>query len=367
MKIKKYRAKTVQEGKELVLSELGADAVILSTRIIPPMPPDNEELVELVAAIDTEKDIPNFPGTTRTQEDRTKDFLEVTTNIFKELNVIKNFLLSLSDKITYSFISNLPSDLAEMVKLMIKNGFTSEFALSFIQSLKQQNFRDFEDLKNTSTQLLAEKLCYSQLNLNKDRPNVFVFIGPTATGKTLNIVKLGVLYKLFFNSRVTLISYDCKKIGGWEHLQVLSAISNLNSEYVQTVEELLSQIEAHKIIDDFILIDTSGGSPRDEHFLIELEAVLKVFPWTSVFLVLSTTQSSINFKENIVSFGKFHPNFLILTKFDEVSTIGHLYETLLDFTQKCPLMYFSIGTDIPNSLEPANPNFLKKYLINFIE
>ncbi|MFN3306773.1 MAG: hypothetical protein ACK42Z_06270 [Candidatus Kapaibacteriota bacterium] len=366
MKIKKYRAKTVQEGKELILSELGADAVILSTRIIPPMPPDNEELVELVAAIDTEKDVPDFPTTTRTQDDKIKDFLEVTTNIFKELNVIKNFLLNLSDKITYSFTSNLPSDLAEMVKLMIKNGFTSDFALSFIQTLKHQNFRDFEDLRNTSTQLLAEKLCYSQLNFNEDRPNVFVFIGPTATGKTINVVKLGVLYKLFFNSKVTLISYDCKKIGGWEHLQVLSAISNLNSEYVQTEEELMSQVEAHGR-DDFILVDTSGGSPRDELFLNELEAVLKVIPRTSIFLVLSTTQSSINFKENVDSFGKLHPNFLILTKFDEVSTIGHIYETLLNFTQNCPLMYFSIGVDIPNSLEPANPNFLKKYLINFIE
>lgn len=366
MKIKKFRAKTFQEGKELILSELGAEAVILSTRIIPPMPPDNEELVELVAALDTDKEVQDFPGTTRPQADNSKDFLEFTANIFKELNVIKNFLLELSDKITYSFTSNLPSDVAEMVKLMIKNGFSSNFSLSFIQNLIQRNFNDFEDIRNTAIQMLAEKLHYSQMNPEKDRPNVFVFIGPTATGKTLNIVKLGVLYKLFFNSKVTLISYDCKKIGGWEHLQVLSAISNLSSEYVQTEEELLSQIELHKG-DDFILVDTSGGSPRDEVFLNELSTTLKIYPWTSIFLVLSTTHSSLNFKENLTSFGTFNPNFLILTKFDEVSTIGHLYELLLDFTQKCPLIYFSIGTDIPNSLEPANPNFLKKYLINFIK
>nr|HPI20615.1 hypothetical protein [Candidatus Kapabacteria bacterium] len=51
MKIKKFIATTLQEGKALVLKELGDDAVILSSRNVK-KPGSSQEFVEIVAAID---------------------------------------------------------------------------------------------------------------------------------------------------------------------------------------------------------------------------------------------------------------------------------------------------------------------------
>ena len=50
MKIKKYIATSMKDGKDQVMRELGEDAVILSTRTSPN--PQGGEIVEIVAAID---------------------------------------------------------------------------------------------------------------------------------------------------------------------------------------------------------------------------------------------------------------------------------------------------------------------------
>lgn len=371
MKIRKFRAKSFQEGKEKIFSELGPEAIILSTRVIPPVPPEFEELVELVAATDTENDAPPtfdkdiiLSEKTKGTKENSGSFLELTSNIYKEISTIKNFLYDLSDKITYRFISELPSEMSELAKLMMKNGFSTEFTLSLVNSLSKKNITT-NDLVNFANKVLSERLQYVGKFPNNETQNIILFVGPTGSGKTINIAKLGVLFKVLLSARICLVSFDYRKIGGWEQMQMLSAVTGLNTIFCQTKEELKEQINLLKSY-DFILVDTSGGSPRDEEFINELEEISGLINWTSIILVLSVTQSALNFKRCIESFRVCKPNFLMLTKFDEVTTIGHIYQTLLEVVQEIPLLYFSIGVDIPNSIEPASPELLQKFLINSI-
>lgn len=373
MKIKKFLAKTFQEGKERILSELGPEAVIISTRVIPPSPPENEEMVELVAAIDLEKDLAIFEENKISSIEKkpyvrepSSGFLEFASNIYKELAFIKNYLLELSEKITYNFIFQLPVEYENFAKLMIKNGFSQEFVISFVQNFKEIKFNNDESLREKALDLLADKLTFANKFPMSNTQNFILFVGPTGTGKTLNIIKLGVLYKIILNAKVTIVSLDYRKIGGWEQMQMLSAVSGLNTVLCQSIDEMVDQISALKS-SDIVLVDTSGGSPRDESFISELKEISQIFSWTSKVLVLSTTQSKMNFVECINAFGKINPNYLILTKFDEILTIGSLYESLIKISSEMPLLYFSYGTEIPNSIEPANKQFIKKFLINIID
>ncbi|MEJ5285847.1 MAG: Flagellar biosynthesis protein FlhF [Candidatus Kapaibacterium sp.] len=370
MKIKKFRSKTVQEGKERILSELGPEAVILSTRVIPPIPPENEEVVELVVAIDTEDQDSSILQNNlqpNINERLTKsESLEFASNIYKELSYIKNFLLELSDKISFRFISNLPNELAELAKLMVKNGYSQDFALSFVQHFKVKKFDSFEELRNEAKSILAEKLNYVSEFPKKEGQNLILFVGPTGTGKTLNIIKLGLLYKILLNAKVAVISMDTRKIGGWEQTQMLSAISNIYCTFANSIEEMKEQISLLKNY-DFILVDTSGGSPRDENFLAEIEQISSSINWTGIVLVLSATQDKINFSLNLNAFNKSKPNLLMLTKLDETISIGHIYEPLLKVSVEMPLLYVSTGIDIPNSIEPATASFLTNYMFNYFD
>ncbi|MGB9851352.1 MAG: hypothetical protein ACPLPX_00630 [Candidatus Kapaibacteriota bacterium] len=370
MKIKKFLSRTMQEGKEKILSELGSEAVILSSRIIPPSPPDNEEMIEIVAAIDTEdENVPylqtsNYSG--KKEKWEKTETIEFAANIYKEISYIKNFLFELSDKITFNYISNLPSEYAELAKLMVKNGFSKDFALSFVHHLKVKKYNNSEDLRNDAKIILAEKLKYETDFPKRDKQNIILFVGPTGSGKTLNLIKIGILYKVLLNAKVAVVSIDFKKIGGWEQLQMLCAISNLFCAFVNSTDELSEQIDSLKTY-DFILVDTSGGSPRDENFISEIQEISEKITWTSKIVVLSATKDKLNFSLNLLAFKRVKPNYILLSKLDEVTTIGHIYEPLLEVTTDVPLLYCSTGIDIPNSIEPATAELISQYLINNVE
>jgi flagellar biosynthesis protein FlhF len=371
MKIRKYRARNFQEGKDKIIAELGPEAIILSTRVIPPSPPEMEEMVELVAALDTEdtKDEKYFKETKPSIEKpeySKSDLIEFSSSIYKELVSLKNLIWNFYEKINYTFISHLPPDIAELSKLMLKNGFSTDFTLSFVQSLKENKYIDFEELRQTAIQILADKITYASAIEKSNVQQILIFIGPTGCGKTLNIIKLGVLFKILLNAKVNVISCDYRKIGGWEQLQILSAISNLPSFYCQSNAELgeyLKNIGSY----DFLLIDTSGGSPKDESLISELEELVGLATPSKKILVLSVANDKMNFKENLKGFGKLKPDYLLLTKFDEVDTIGHIYEPLLEISSQIKPIYFSSSPDIPYGIEPAGSEFLKKFLINYVE
>lgn len=371
MRIKKFRARNLQEGKQKVKTELGDEAIILSTRVIPPSPPNMEEMIELVAALDTKVEPsvtlakPEEKYATKSEEISKQDIINITGEIFKEIAGLKTLFWHLSDKITYSFISELSPELQELAKLMLKNGFTSDFILSFLQEFKEISFGNLDGLRNAAIAKLSENLAYSNGIEGLGKALKILFVGPTGSGKTFTAIKLGLLFKLLYNSKVAIISCDNQKVGGWEQMQMLSGVANLPSTFAQTTDDFLEIFSAHKSF-DYVLVDTSGINPRDESQLGEIQSLRNTTDFDYVFLVLSVTSSRLNFSETAKLFTQIHPTHLILTKFDEVATIGHIYESIQEYSQRAPLIYFTNGMNIPNAIEPANKDFISKFLVNYL-
>lgn len=370
MRIKKFRAKTIQEGKEKVFSELGQEAIILSSRIIPPSPPDMEEMIELVAAVDSETTTEHklqSKETLSTDDSWSKSgVINITSEIYKEISSLKSLFWNLSDKITYSFISKFEPDLQKLGKLMSKNGFTTDFVLSTLNELSPSKDRDFEELRTFVLRNLSNKISYSTGFEKSEQTQKIIYIGPTGSGKTLTLAKISVLLKLLLNSKVAVISADSQKVGGWEQLQIICTVTNLPCSFVQSKEELVNAFDEFRNY-DFVMIDTSGGSPKDETFLEELNELTSLQDITDVVLVLPVTISNQVCNESFIVFKKFNPTKIVLTKFDEVSTIGHIYEVLVKESQNTPLIYCTNGINIPNAIEPAKPEFIYKYLINYLD
>ncbi|MCX7879465.1 MAG: hypothetical protein N2517_02270 [Ignavibacteria bacterium] len=368
MKIRKFIARTIQEGREKILAELGNEAIILSTRVLPPAPPEMEELIEFVAAVDKPDEEINRKKIEKDslgKDINKEDFLAITSQVIKEITTLKEMVWKLSEKISYKFLANLETEYSELATLMVSNGYTSDFILNFIQNFKNVNYSDFEDLRQKAVVSLAKKIVYEKPLKKNSKCQSYLFIGPTGVGKTLTIIKLGILYKILLESRVAIISCDTRKVGGWEQMQVISAISSIPAIFCQTKSEFFLNYESFRNY-DFILVDTSGGSQKDKEYLEELTANVEMHNWDRIFLTLSVTSDKLNFKDNVSVFKEFKPTNLILTKFDEVATIGHIYETLCEISQEIPLAYLSLGVEIPNSIEPAKEEILGKFLINYL-
>lgn len=370
MRIKKFRAKTIQEGKEEVFSELGQEAIILSSRVIPPSPPDMEEMIELVAAVasDTPTEYKFQPKKYISTDDSLSksDVINITSQIFKEISSLKTLFWNLSDKITYNYVSKFESDLQKLGKLMSKNGFTTDFVLSTLNELSPNKYGDFDKLRTFVLRNLSNKINYSVSFEKSEQTQKIIFIGPTGSGKTLTLVKISVLLKLVLNSKVAVISADTQKVGGWEQLQIICAVTNLPCSFVQSKEELVNAFNEFRRY-DFVMIDTSGVSPRDETFLEEINELTSFPDVTDVVLVLPVTISNQVFNESLFVFKKLNPTKIVLTKFDEVTTIGHIYEVLVKESRNIPLIYCTNGINIPHAIEPAEPDFISKYLINYLD
>ncbi len=366
MRIKKFRAKTLQEGKQMVYSELGEDAVILSTRVIPPKPPEMVEMIELVAALDTKLSTEQNVTLQKPKDinpNVTNEFSFFVDKIFKEISNIKEVLWKINDKITYSILNNYPDDLKELGKSLLCNGFSIDFVDSFLIEIKELTYVNSVDLINKACKLLAGKLTYEKTFEPKNMPIFIMLVGPTGSGKTITSFKLALLYKLLFNLKVAVVTIDNKKLGGWEQTQILSVVSNIMGFYSETPEDFFKNVEFYKK-NDVIIIDTPGISPLDGNSIGEIEELLKKIKPEYVLLVLSVTSAKSHFKKCLEGFSKTNPNYLLLTKFDETSSIGGIFEELIQYSKAYPLLYFTTGTNLASEIEPASPEFVANYIIS---
>ena len=77
MRIRKYIAHTMKEAIERMRTELGEDAVILSSRALPKANGRQGEMVEITGALDTNEEIPTRPALQHTENSATPNALEI--------------------------------------------------------------------------------------------------------------------------------------------------------------------------------------------------------------------------------------------------------------------------------------------------
>ena len=125
MKIKKFIATTLQEGKALVLKELGDDAVILSSRNVK-KPGSSQEFVEIVAAIDeTPSNSPQKSILLKQKElaarnsepkETSDDFLLIANQIQYEIIDLKDSLQKSFENAKYPIKNIITNNLSKFIK-----------------------------------------------------------------------------------------------------------------------------------------------------------------------------------------------------------------------------------------------------------
>jgi flagellar biosynthesis protein FlhF len=373
MRIKKYTALTLQEGKAKIMSELGEDAIILSSRTINPPEDPTRSIFEIVAAIDEEPLRPrkklSFVGKTTQNEMKTstdespsvENLVELANMVQGEFSSIKDLIKDINDNIKYRYSSLLTPVLGDLFRTLRKQGLTEDFALKIAGKLSSKNFaEDYVSAIGKAREYALEHIrLMDPLKKAKER-KVAIFIGPTGNGKTSTIVKLAIVAKLVMDAKVLVISADTNKIGGAEQLQTYASIAQIPFEAAYSPKELIDQIDRHKDV-DLIFVDTTGRNPKNQEHIDELILLSRAANADYTYLVQSATVSDFVLKEIISDFSLMTPNGLILTKIDESPHIGNIIEALQE--KNIPIAYITTGQKIPEDIEPATKEKLGKLLI----
>ncbi|MBM2813498.1 MAG: GTP-binding signal recognition particle G-domain protein [Ignavibacteria bacterium] len=375
MKIKKFIAASMKEGKALVINELGEDAVILSSRVSRKTDGSNEEFIEIVAAIDEnpvkeKKTQPKLPIPQMPVKDRHDAGLSDTIQIelqkslyeiSNRLNKFELVLKELSHNSRYKYSSYFGPIYGQLYEKLRDADVSEEFSLELIGNLYgRRNFEDLQQATSLTRRLLSERLNSMPPFLKSDKRLISLFIGTSGSGKTLTLVKLAVVCKMVLKGNVLVVSADSRKINGHDQLETFSTVAGIPFVSAQTTLDLREIIES-ETKRDFILIDTPSTNQHSDTELVELERLLNASYHDLLYLVGSSTVSKTVMRDVLLKFTTFKPSGLILTKLDEAVRPGQIIEPIIE--SGLPLAYFTTGQRIPEDIEAASSERLSELIL----
>jgi len=384
MKIKTFRAKTMQQALDLVHSDLGPEATVLHTREV------NSGLIsgffkgrEYEIAASTEVDVPSRLPQAVTYEPsvaptlapafetdyRSKYRDDFQEQDFQHQSEGLEELHTLAERLRYGPTtrpqSKVPDAIFQIYTDMIELDFEESIAQELTNRLRSEvgtNLHSSTALRIELARMLQSELTVTgPINVKKGQGRVVALVGPTGVGKTTTIAKLAANYRLRQNRRVGLITVDTYRIAAVEQLRTYADIIDLPMEVVSTPREMRESIARMSDL-DLVLMDTAGRSPHDEIRIQELKSMLAESEPDEVHLVLSAVGGARSLISTAERFATVGTTSLLVTKLDEAICLGNL----LSVTRSCglPISYLTDGQNVPDDIQVAEQESLAQLVLS---
>jgi flagellar biosynthesis protein FlhF len=387
MKIKKFIARSFQAGKIQIASELGDDAVILSSRTS--RGPEGDSIIEIVAAVDENKSEKGGSATPAkrplkdkianienilsgvVKNDDTQDEskpvraykdLQSSDIILRKVESIERSVQEINDTLKYKHSADLHPVLSELYKKLIDSEFEENEVLEAITKIRfNASDPDPDKAENNIYRELLKHISIGKPLTKKDNgtSTVVAVVGTTGNGKTSTLVKLALVSKLVEDANCLLVSADKHKVGGTDQLRTYASIADMDFRTAYTSEEVRHVLmEKNKY--DYVFFDTSGKSQNDNKSMLEISDMIKAISPDRTLLVLSTGLSKHTAEDIISKYSIVPLTDIVLTKLDEASRLGGPVTALKK--ANAPLTYISYGQSIPDDIYPASTNALNRLL-----
>lgn len=414
MKLKRFEALSLQEALQAVKAELGPEAVIVSSRRIQKggglFGLLSQSIIEVTAAVDrssqaeveparvdrsfqsllAKRFVPDAPTPPQVQAKADHSFSEalqvanaldpVTQHLHEmrqeiqrlreeqqdpervlgplrqELEglriVVGQVLGSQMDK----RVEGLPGDLMDVYQSLVSQGVKPQTAhhlvRAVVETLGTAGVGNREAMKSLLWERMEEAVAVSGPAVSKHYgQKVMMLVGPTGVGKTTTIAKLaGLARQQDEHRRTVLITLDTYRVAAVEQLRVFAKILKMPLEVAVSHKDFMECMGRHQHA-DLLLIDTAGRSPKDQAGYDELLAITRGQVHVETHLVLAAPMAELVQMDTIRRYQLVPIHKLIITKLDEVSMGGGVYNVLSQ--TGLPVSYLSAGQRVPEDLEVA--------------
>lgn len=399
MIIKKFAAKTEEDAVTAARQELGNGIVIMNVKSVKPkgfMSVFRSRQVEVTVALEEEREAMKQPEKTgtliRPAETVEKKEPERTSpdNIEKKLESLQSLLESQIRNAERSQKEELSEEKpvrdsekeeenrekaenAEQDKFirllyntMIDNEVDEKYANQMLEDIEKNKKPSlpFDFILANIYQKMILKFGKSQgITPAEQGPKVVLFIGPTGVGKTTTIAKLASVYAVDEKKKVALFTTDTYRIAAVDQLRTYADILEIPARVIYTGEEFEQAVENFKDY-DYIFVDTAGHSHQNAQQLGDMKNLISFIHEDiqyQCFLVLSATTKYKDLLKIAENYKNITDYQMIFTKLDETACLGNLLN--LKLMTDTPIAYVTYGQNVPNDIEPFNPQKTVKQLL----
>ena len=341
MKIKKFVGKNFKEALEMVKRELGADAIILSSRTLKtgPMGLLKKETVEVTAALDETPD----PEDSFRQEISADGSLTLSDDILRELRSLREEIGFLKETLRPVVPTlRIGKDKKGLYNMLLKQGVDSQFAMVLLERSG--------DTVGSLVDAIKAGVRVRRPVPSEERG--YMFIGPAGIGKTTTMSKVAHMFSSY-KKHVSLISLDSRRISSVAYMKELSRQLKCDLKFVRNVSELPRIV--YKDSDKGpVLIDIPGN---------EYEGILKQtndvfssgFPLGKCLLI----DASMDMPSAMKTWHNAAPYSIDTIGFTRLDLAGH-YGNLYNLAMLTgrPLSFVTDGPDVPKDIRVPTPDFI---------
>lgn len=354
MAVKRFYAADMHTALGNIRTQLGEDAVILSTRQL-------EDGVEVSAAVDSASPRPTpdssflfgngAPGRS-TAYQTYADLESDVSPMSKELSSMRAMLQQWMDRQGFNNLASQSPVHAKLWQRFRLLGLSPGRIDSLLQEVPFD--LDLSESWQCALKVLANQVQVVEQDLISGG-GMFAVLGAAGSGKTSTIGKLATRAVIAHGSdAVALVSVDRYRIAAQEQLRTLGKILNVEVHTVSEGQDLGGLLAVLKD-KHLVMIDTAGLTAGHEHFSDQLRQLREQQQVTPIVLVAATSQREVQERE-LSAFSGLNPRAAILTKLDEAQQIGGALEALSN--RNIPIAFTTHGQSIPEDITTVAPQHL---------
>jgi len=347
MKVRRYYARNLHEGMQLIKKELGNDAIIIESRSVRQKGLRGffkPRIMEIVAAVDNQ----NRNAGKRWDAASGNGIGE---GLAEEVGELKSMMQRFMNNNGNMSSEQETESLEHWRKHLESHDVTPQLIQNIIEYIRCNLSGEVKLTDQALSMIIEKKLDQYMKYAAEKTSRVQVLLGPTGVGKTTTLAKLAARYSFYHQEKVGLITVDHFRIGAVEQLRTYSEIVDVPLEVVMSPSDLPGALKRLENCER-ILVDTAGRGTGNQMQIKELSGYLRELKEAEKFLVISATTRWQDVEHVAQSFSELEYNRLIITKVDETFALGAPLNAV--YFAKAPLVYVTNGQNVPEDIKTAN-------------
>jgi flagellar biosynthesis protein FlhF len=315
MDLRTFRKPTVREALREAREALGADAVVVSTEMVP---------------------VPGLRGLIGRREVQITVALEPKVSAGRPSSSARRPSL-------------IDAESEALVARLVASGLDRPMAEGIVRAIPYAHRR------GASASRLFKAVADSvapMTAVDREFAAAEVFVGPPGVGKTTTIAKIAARERARYGRALPMIAADGFRAGAVHQLKTYADIIGSAFRVAHTPDELEhALLRARRTV----LVDTAGRSPKDGAVREQLE-VLARQQNVRTHLVMAADTSVATARRLFDAYAEAKPDRVVITKLDEAGSLAPLATFLHE--RGIPVSYITTGQRVPDDIERATPEML---------